>query len=196
MRRSSERQKRKTTHYSAWIMRVAAVLGCLTLISVYLLSGAYSRFYTSASGADSARVAHFSPKFPSAEIITVENQLPGFPDVTDNSYVIDFTVQNTSDENPSEVAMKYKIILKTTGNIPLKFTVCKSDGSNSKEFNCNGTSGEQKYYYTNDTLVFGVGTKETDSYKLKIEWSSDKKDAEFSGMTDAVYLEAVFEQID
>ena len=183
-------------HYPVLVFRVAALLVCLVLITTYLLSGAYSKFFSGASGGDSARVARFSPKFTSTKIITVKNQLPGFPDVTDNSYVIDFSVQNTSDENPSEVAMKYKIVLKTTGNIPLKFTVCKSDGSNSKEFNCNGISGEQIYEYTSDSLVFGVGTKETVNYKLIIEWPSDRNNAQFSGMTDAVYLSAEFEQID
>ena len=196
MRRNSERQKRKTTHYSVWIMRLAAVIGCLTLISVYLLSGAYSKFYTSALGSDTARVAKFSPDFTATEII-IENELPGFPNIPNNSYEIPFSVQNFSDDTPAEVAMKYKIVLKITGTIPLKFNLLNSAGTNTLQtWECNGTSGECVYEYTDSSLVFGVGTKETDSYKLKIEWSSDKKDAEFSGMTDAVYLEAVFEQID
>ena len=194
MQYKSKHEKLKP-HYPVLVFRIAALLACLTLITTYLLSGAYSKFFSGASGSDSARVARFSPKFTSTGII-IENQLPGFPDIPNNSYEIPFEVKNTSDDKVSEVAIKYKIVLKTTGNIPLKFTVCKSDGSNSKEFNCNGTSGEQKYYYTNDTLVFGVGTKASIDYKLKIEWPSDKNDAQFSGMTDAVYLSVEFEQID
>lgn len=189
MRRSSERQKRKTTHYSAWIMRVAAVLGCLTLISVYLLSGAYSRFYTSASGADSARVAEFSPDFTSDKVLDF-NKTPGY---TAN---INFSVQNYSGENPPETAMKCKIVLKTTGNIPLTFTLFDGTETELQTWECDGTSGEQIYEYTNGSLVFGVGAKEIRTYKLKAEWKSEKNDARFSGMTDAVYLEAVFEQID
>lgn len=189
------KSKHDKPHYPVLVFRVAALLACLTLITTYLLSGAYSKFFSGASGGDGARVARFSPNFTST-IITVENQLPGFPDVLNNFYEIPFTVQNFSGDKISETAMKCTIVLKTTGNMPLKFTVCKSDGSDSKEFICNGTSGEQIYEYTNDTLVFGVGTKETQNYKLKIEWSSGNKDAQFSGMTDAVYLEAVFEQVD
>lgn len=191
MRYDAKHRKRKTAHYSVWIMRFAALLGCLTLISAYLLSGVYSKFYTSASGGDSARVAHFSPKFTSTEIIKVENRLPGY------SAEIPFTVQNTSNENPSEVAMKYKIVLKTTGNIPLKFTLLDNSGNTTFEtWDCNGTSGERSYEYTDSSLVFGVGTKETVNYKLKIEWTSDRNNAQFSGMTDAVYLSVEFEQID
>lgn len=193
MQYKSKHEKLKT-HYPVLVFRVAALLVCLVLITTYMLSGAYSKFYTSASGGDSARVARFSPKFTSTGII-IENQLPGFPNVTDNSYNIDFTVKNTSDDKVSEVAMKYKIVLKTTGNLPLKFTLL--DGERElKTWYCNGISGEQIYEYENISLVFGVGTIKTENYKLKIEWSSDRKNAQFSGMTDAVYLGVEFRQID
>lgn len=198
MRYKSKHTNKATMLYSALIMRFAAILGCLTLISAYLLSGVYSKFYTSDFGSDSARVARFSPSFTSTSAeITVENQLPGLPDIPNNSYVIDFSVQNTSDENPSEVAMKYKIVLKTTGNIPLKFTLLdKSENTTFDTWDCDGINGKQEHGYTESSFVFGVGTQEKDEYKLKIEWPSDRNDAQFSGMTDAVYLEVVFEQID
>ena len=182
-------------HYPVLVFRIAALLVCLTLITTYLLSGAYSKFYTSSSGGDSARVAHFSPDFTTSTVITVENQLPGFPDIPNHSYLIDFSVQNYTGDKASEVAMKYKIVLKTTGNIPLKFTLLNGEGNQLETWDCNGTSGECVYGY--DPLrVFGVGTKETVQYKLKIEWPSDRNNAQFSGMTDAVYLSAEFEQID
>ena len=184
------KSKHDKPHYPVLVFRVAALLACLTLITTYLLSGAYSKFFSGASGGDGARVAHFSPKFTSTEIIDVENAKPGY------TAEIDFTVQNTSDDKVSEVAMKYKIVLKTTGNIPLTFTLKDSSNTPLKTWNCNGTSGEQIYKYTDSSLVFGVGTKKTVDYKLKIEWLSDKNNARFSGMTDAVYLEAVFEQVD
>lgn len=189
------KSKHDKPHYPVLVFRVAALLACLTLITTYLLSGAYSKFFSGASGSDSTRVARFSPNFTST-IITVENQLPGFPDVLNNFYEIPFTVQNFSGDKISETAMKCTIVLKTTGNIPLTFTLKDSSDTPLKTWNCDGTSGEQIYKYTDSSLVFGVGTKKTVDYKLKIEWLSDKNNARFSGMTDAVYLEAVFEQVD
>lgn len=182
-------------HYPVLVFRITALLVCLVLITTYLLSGVYSKFYTSAGGSDNARVARFSPEFTST-VINVENQLPGFPDIPNNSYEIPFEVKNTSDDKVSEVAMKYKIVLKTTGNIPLTFTLLNGAGNELKTWDCDGISGEQIYEYTNDSLIFGVGTKETQNYKFKIEWSSDRNNAQFSGMIDAVYLAAEFEQID
>lgn len=191
MQYKSKHAKNGRPHYPVLVFRIAALLVCLVLITTYLLSGAYSKFYNTASGGDNARVARFSPEFTST-VINVENRLPGY------SAEIPFTVQNTSDENPSEVAMKYKILLKTTGNIPLKFTLLDKDENqlNSATWDWEGISGAKTYEYTNDSLVFGVGRKETQNYKLKIEWPSGENDAKFSGMTDAVYLEVEFEQID
>lgn len=189
MRNKSRHTKKGKLHFFVLVMRIAALLGCLTLISAYMLSGAYSKFYSVESVSDHARVSHFSPSLVSLKF-DISNAKPG------DTAEIAFDVRNFSDEQLPEVAMKYKIILKTTGNIPLKFALCKSDGSPLKDFTCDGISGEQEYEYVDMSLAFSVGTKETQTYKLKAEWPNDKKAAQFSGMTDAVYLEVEFEQID
>lgn len=172
------------------VMRITALLVCLTLISLYLLFGAYSKFHTALPGGDEARVAQFSPYLNSAGNLDVSNATPGY------SKEMTFTVQNFAGEKVPEVAMKYTIILNTTGNIPLKFTVCNSDESILKEFLCDGISGEQRFEWNDSSFLFNVGTKETQTYKLKAEWQAGQNDARFAGMTDAVYLEVAFEQID
>lgn len=192
MQDKSKHEKLKP-HYPVLVFRVAALLLCLVLITTYLLSGAYSKFFSGASGGDSARVAHFSPNFTSAMVVDFKNATPG--DATE----INFTVQNFSGEKMPEVAMKYKILLKTTGNIPLTFTLLDSSRNQlGSAWDCNGTSGECEYEYTDSSLVFSAGRQETDQYKLQIEWPVDehRKNAQFSGMTDAVYLSVEFLQID
>lgn len=190
MQYKSKHKNSDKSYYRGLIFRIAALLACLTLITAYMLSSAYSKFYSSASSADNARVAEFSPDFTFAQALDVENATPGY------SAEKEFSVKNFSGEKIPEVAMKYKIILKTTGNIPLKFTVCKSDGSLSQDFICDGISGKQEYVYSNDSFVFGANSKETQTYKLKAVWQAEKNDARFSGMTDAVCLEVEFLQID
>lgn len=192
MQYKSKHAKNGRPHYPVLVFRIAALIVCLVLITTYMLSGAYSKFFSGASGSDSARVAHFSPKFTSTDVFDVKNAEPGYLDE------IYFTVQNYSGEEMPEVAMRYKILLKTTGNMPLTFTLLDKDENqlNSDTWDCNGISGEKSYEYTSDSLVFGVGIKETAQYKLKIEWPSGRNNAKFSGMTDAVYLAVEFEQID
>lgn len=189
MQYKSKHEKNDKPHYPVLFFRIAALLVCLVLITTYLLSGAYSKFFSGTSGGDGTRVAGFSPDFTSAKVLDFEKK-------TGYTAEIDFSVQNSSDENLPETAMKCKIVLKTTGNIPLTFTLLDGEENLLQIWECDGTSGEQIYEYTDSSLIFGVGAKEIRTYKLKAEWKSDKNDARFSGMTDAVYLEAVFQQID
>ena len=189
MRYKPKHRKNDKLHYPVLVFRIAALLACLTLMTTYLLSGAYSKFFSGASGGDGARVARFSPGFTSAKVLDFE-KTPGY------NAEIGFSVQNYSDDSLPETAMKCKIVLKTTGNIPLTFTLMDSAENPLQTWECDGTSGEQLYEYSDSSLVFSMGVKQSQAYKLKAEWKSDKKDARFSGMTDAVYVEAVFEQID
>ena len=55
MQYKSKHEKNDKPHYPVLVFRVAALLVCLTLISTYLLSGAYSKFFSGASGGDNAR---------------------------------------------------------------------------------------------------------------------------------------------
>lgn len=182
------KHKRQTSHYPAPLFRIAALLACLTLVTLYLLSGAYSKFYTSASGGDSARVTRFSPDFTSDKLI-VYNKTPGYTDK------IDFTVQNFSGDKTPETAMKYTVVLKTTGNIPLTFTLLDGE-TELQKWEWEEVGGERTYEYTADSPVFAVGTQETVAYRLELKWPDTQNDAKFSGMTDAVYLGVKFEQID
>ena len=91
--------------------------------------------------------------------------------------------------------MKYKIILKTTGNLPLCFTLLDADGNSLEVWDCDGTSGQQKYEYESP-LVFSPGVAQTHDYTIRAQWQSDRNAARFSGMTDAVYVSVKWEQVD
>ncbi len=184
----SKHEKNDKHYYPVLFFRIAALFACFTLITTYLLSDAYSKFFSGVSGGGCARVARFSPDFTSAKVLDFK-KTPGY------NAQIGFSVQNYSDESLPETAMKCKIVLKTTGNIPLTFTLMDGEENPLQTWEYDGTSGEQIYEYSDSSLVFDTGVKQIQAYKLKSEWTSDKNDARFSGMTDAVYLEAVFEQI-
>lgn len=80
----------RKTGFAPGVMRTAALLICLTLLCVTLLSDATARFASTASGSDSARVAKFAPKvtFTKKDLtLSAENKT--------GSYV--FTVYNHSE---------------------------------------------------------------------------------------------------
>lgn len=169
-----------------------AIFICLAALYLTSVGFASAKFVSEASAADGATVAQFSPSFHVVNNIDISGiQKPG--DQTGN---LPFTVLNSTDDKTSEVTIKYKIVVKTTGNLPLQFSILDGEGTSVVVRQCDGTSGEQMYEYANDAFVFSPGVNEPHSYTLKVEWPSEKNGAQFAGLTDAVYLSVVWEQVD
>lgn len=167
----------------------AVMLFCIFCTAVLMVGRVWAKYYEENNGGDSATVAYFSPSLTSDSYIDISGiKLGGREEYA-------FRVQNfTDDDTVSEVAIKYKIVLKTTGNLPLKFTLFNGENA-VLERSCDGISGEQWYTYESPDL-FRPNTRQTHSYKLQVEWPSSQNGAQFAGKTDAVYLSAVFEQVD
>ena len=189
MRNGRKQTQRNLAHSSNRMLGIAAVLICLTLLSVYQLSGVFAKFGIREQNGDAARTACFSPSMDSDAKVVLDITTPGDADI------IKFSVQNFADERVTETTTRYQITLKTTGNLPLDFTL--SDGENkilADEWSCNG-NGESVYEYQN-APVFSVQATETHQYILKAKWDKSKNDAKFSGQTDAVYIAVEFIQVD
>lgn len=189
MRNGRKQSQRNIAHSSNQMLGIAAVLICLTLLSGYLLSGVFAKFGIREQNVDAARTACFSPSMDSDAKVVLDITKPGDDDI------IKFSVQNFTDERVAETTTRYQITLKTTGNLPLDFTL--SDEENkipADDWSCNG-EGESVYKYHN-APVFSVEATETHQYILKAKWDKSKNDAKFSGQTDAVYIAVEFIQVD
>lgn len=169
---------------------LTAVVVCLFALCLTSIGMTSAKYVSKGSGNDVASVARFSPSLVSADIIISDIKKPG--DCVEKM----FTVQNFSGNSVSEVTMKYTISLNTTGNLPLCYTVLDSKGNTLASWDCNGISGSKEYECEDDSFVFAPGAEGSCDYKLRAEWPSDKKDAKFSGLTDAVYLSVIWEQVD
>ncbi len=109
-------------HFSVWIMRIAAVLGCLTIVSAYMLSGMYARYSTSASGSDSARVARFSI----SENLTEQSQTIVIS-MAPGDASVNYPITVTSN---SEVTVKYTLeLIRETNNLPLSIAITEATGT-------------------------------------------------------------------
>ena len=167
-----------------------AVIICVAVLCLTSVGITSAKYISQSHGNDSASVACFSPSLISENNIDISViKKPG--DRTEKT----FKVQNFSGNSVSEVTMKYTISLKTTGNLPLCFTLLDADGNSLEVWDCDGTSGQQEYKYECPT-VFSPGVNETHGYRLKAEWPAGQNGAQFAGMTDAVYLSVIWEQVD
>ena len=167
-----------------------AIIICVAVLCLTSVGITSAKYISQSHGNDSASVARFSPSLISENNIDISDiKKPG--DSTEKT----FKVQNFSGDSVSEVTMKYTISLKTTGNLPLTFTLLDANGNSLKVWDCNGTNGQQEYKYESLT-VFSPGTPQSHTYQLKAEWSNTQNDSKFSGMTDAVYLSVIWEQVD
>lgn len=168
-----------------------AVIICVAVLCLTSVGITSAKYISQSHGNDSASVARFSPSLISENNIDIPDiKKPG--DSTEKT----IKVQNFSGDNVSEVTMTYTITLKTTGNLPLRFTLLDTHGHSLKVWECNGTNGQQEYKYESLTTVFSPGTPQSHTYQLKAEWSNTQNDSKFSGMTDAVYLSVKWEQVD
>ncbi|MGM9601144.1 MAG: hypothetical protein ACI3W5_06135 [Faecousia sp.] len=163
----------------------SAIALCLTS-----MGRSSAKYASQSSGGAGTSVAQFSPSFVSEYIDITAIQKPG------DTVVKPFSVRNYTGSTVTEVTPKYQIVVKTTGNLPLRFSILNSVGQTVKTFSCSGTDGKQTYEYAADTLVFGPGEQLSHGYQLRVEWPAGQKDAQFADMTDAVYVSVVWEQVD
>ena len=167
-----------------------AVIICVAVLCLTSVGITSAKYISQSHGNDSASVACFSPSLIAENNIDISDiKKPG--DSTEKT----FKVQNFSGDSVSEVTMKYKIILKTTGNLPLTFTLLDGEETVLETWDCDGISGKQEYKYESPT-VFSPGVAQTHDYTIRAQWQSDRNAARFSGMTDAVYVSVKWEQVD
>lgn len=139
------------------------------LIATFLFTGvSFSKYATTASGSDEARVAAFDFEFvltgsgAESKVVAVDTY-PGF----DESYTIQVT-------DKSEVAMKYKVTAENlTDNTPIAVAL---------EYNGTAYGGE---YLT-----------ESGDLSLKLTWDSKNNAASYAGEVDAIRITVTAEQID
>lgn len=151
---------KRESHQPNWILYLAGVLLCLTLISVHLTSGLYARYVSSASGEDAARVARF-------DVTEAGDLKTSFSALISPGETVKKTV---TVKNNSEVAITYTVSAENLfDNLPLTFEFTKQSEQSPE-------------------LYLAAG--ETADFSLSIYWPTDngKNDVSYSGKVDLVQL--------
>lgn len=162
-------------------MFIAGILLCLTLLSMYLVSGLYAKFTTSGEGEDSARVAAF--------YLEAEGDLCQYI-MTD---VLPGEEQNQEllITNRSEVKLQYTLtIYNETKNLPLTFLL-------------RNTVTEQIYNPQNNTITVESTLEpgnRIDHFSLTADWPASDEAIDpnlaFAGMVDSLAVTIHAVQID
>ena len=171
-------------------MCTACILLCLTLFSMYLTGGLYSKYVSRDNSDETARVATFSVGLSTTtdgvDIKLGQNQ-------TDGSY-------NFTDTNKSEVAVKYDVVLTFENALPSYVTVTlngavgtKPDGAGNKLLFKNVANLAPNGAAAENVIVFAVNSIDAFSSDAKsdIDASSDKHKFEAN-----FYASVKCEQID
>ncbi len=152
MRYTLKHTKPNKSHFSVWVMRTAAALGCLTLMSAYLLSGVYAKFSATAFGEDSARVAKWDVS------IEFTGEKSDFALVNkDGQKTAEYTFAVTS---KSEVALSYDVIITLPEALPDTVTFKIEDATLTK------SDADRVYTFTNVGSFAADGG--TNSHTLEI----------------------------
>lgn len=179
---------RRSEKINIWIFRIAAVLLCLTVLSVWGTSGLYARYSTSTSGSDGARVALWG----SSESIQLDSrQLPKQPG---QSCTYKLTVSNQrSTGEISEVTQKYHIEVVTAGNLPLTYTLTK-DGTQIGTF--TETANHKVWTVSKDDMVFQAGDAGESKYTMTVTWPANQVSAALANVPDYIQVNVCSEQVD
>lgn len=143
------------------------------LIATFLFTGvSFSKYATTASGSDEARVAAFDFLFDvkgpgTQDRVLAVDTYPGFAG--------EYTIKVT---DASEVAVKYKVTAENlTGNTPVTATLM------------DGNTAYDGHYLT-------AGEDGTRELTLTLNWDGNNNAAVYAGEVDAVRITVIAEQID
>ncbi len=160
----AKHEKRNKPHFSVWVMRIAAVLGCLTVISVYMLSGMVAKFSSTVIGSsNSAKVAKFDVKL----ITVTENDETYLNGLTNEEKTYDTKSYDFSVTNNSEVAVEYDIKILFSKALP-KGVVPTVRIANKADVNGTPDSNRKNFTFKSSDFVFSPNNS-TNKHTLVIK---------------------------
>lgn len=167
-------------HLTKW--RVLTYLLILSSASLLIIGPTYAKYVSEVDGKGSGSVAAWGSDFTVTNSIDLSQLKPG------GKIDYMFNVTNVKDGRTSEVSQEYSIILNTTGNLPLTYTLAADKTVSSGSFVKDGilTIENGICTLTGGTLPHTNST--THAYTLTISWPADKNDASYADEIDLVTL--------
>lgn len=162
------------------VLRLAAVLLILVMLSTSMIAGRYARYVTTATFEDSARVARFN--------IVEEFSEPLFTDVGARIQPGTTTLEGITIKNYSEVAVDFVITVTSQyDNLPLSFEMKDGETELDKTVSANGVT----------TFIGRIGPNQQEkAFKLFISWPIEENGIQYSGKVDVIRVSVNAIQVD
>lgn len=163
--------------------RIAAYLALLAAVTLLVTAVTYSRYQTQVNGNAIASIAAWESESGTVDL-DVSSLKPGGK----KEYV--FQVSNAKDGRVSEVSQDYAVTVKTTGNLPLTFTLSVAEGASAAS-GTKVTVGQIAIQNGTGTLTGGSlphSVETVHEYILTAEWPADQTDTKYADEIDMVTL--------
>lgn len=169
------------------VLRVAAVLLILVMLSTSMVAGRYARYVSSADAEDKAHVAAF--------VFDVNDTVGHYINLTNirkpgDSAIYQFSITNHNGKT-SEVSESYSLIMELRGSLPL---ICNLAGGDNIVLDGKNT-GVASQAGSQHTLAASVESNV--DYVLTVTWPEEENDIEYSraGLSELV-LTILAQQVD
>lgn len=168
-----------------WILRIMAVMLCLTLISLRMVCGLYARFSARDAKADGAGTAAFVFRVGEEDCFVDISKItkPG------DRETYTFTVSNETGNAVSEVSEEYEMKIELRGSLPLVCSLTDEDDKSLVLMDAdNLTEDKDVLSGSADTVSFRASVKEKHTYTLTVAWPEEENDAVYAnaGLSDVV----------
>lgn len=153
------------------------------LVCSLVLGVTYARYRSSAAGTGTASVAVVALNSTADLSSELTKMTPG------KNVTVPVSVSNVKEGKTSEVTQDYSIIVQTTGNLPLEFTL------SPKNKNADGTyvSTVASPQSDNHSITWSGGQMKhsiitTHEYSLTVKWEDAEKDSAYADEIDKITL--------
>ena len=183
------RRRRRNKFYKKII-----ILFALLLIFILTLKNTLAKYSSSGESEANVDVAFYLIKDQKiAETIALEEMMP-----SDDVYTYTFSIANNDGTNRTETALKYKISIRMTTNLPLTYELYMNDGTTNLFEGYTTEQDEYGTYFktiTSSENTFGFEQDETNTYKLQVKFPPEYNSVEYQGIIEALEITVDSQQI-
>ena len=182
------RRRRRKKHN---LILIKIIILIILLLSCFkIVKTTYAKYQSTATSEATMDLAYYLLNETSiSQDLKVASILPSA-----SAYTYDIYVANYRDDERTETALEYTIILKTTTNLPLIYAMYKDGNTQTNLISSTNTRTEADSYGTYFTYItiepgtLGFDTNESHTYTLSISFPTSYNDSSYEGIIEYIQV--------